>query len=94
MQMLSVTSPSVSVSVSAQFEAATLARRVNDEIAEIAARYRDRFAAAAVLPLPDVGVSLEAIDYCFAVLDVCAVTLFTNYAGRYLGDALFRTGLR
>jgi predicted TIM-barrel fold metal-dependent hydrolase len=87
-QVLSVTSPPVHV-LAGKGGAATLAARVNGEIAEIVTLHPDRFTATAVLPLPDVTATLKAIDHCFDVLGVCGATLFTHYQGHYLGDPLY-----
>lgn len=87
-QVLSVASPPVYL-LAGQDGAAALARRANDEVAEVVRAHPGRFTATAVLPLPDVDATLEAIDYCFDTLKVVGATLFTHYAGRYLGDPLF-----
>lgn len=86
-QVLSLASPPVHTL--ARHRTVTLARRANDELADITATHPDRFTATAVLPLPDVAATLEAIDYCFDELDVCGATLFTHYDGHYLGDPLY-----
>lgn len=86
-QVLSLASPPVYTLD--RHQTAMLARRANDQIADVTARHPDRFTATAVLPLPDVEATLEAIDYSFDVLGVCGVTLFTQYDGSYLGNNLF-----
>ena len=69
--------------------ARTLARRVNEYLADIKRDRPDRFGAFAALPLPDVEGSLEQIEYAFDVLELDGVSIFTNAGGRYLGDSRF-----
>ncbi|HEY5834398.1 amidohydrolase family protein [Streptomyces sp.] len=87
-QVLSLASPPVHV-VAGPERAVDLARAANEEIARIVDKRPDRFAATAVLPLPDVDAALAAIDHCYDELGVVGVTLFTHYGGRYLGDPVF-----
>jgi len=85
--VLSVSSPGV------QFlsggPAAKLARAVNEAGAEIAAGHPGRFGLFISLPLPDVGASLDEIDYGFDVLGADGVVLMTNIQGRCLGEPAF-----
>jgi 6-methylsalicylate decarboxylase len=69
--------------------ARTLARRVNEYLADLKRQRPDRFGGFAALPLPDVDGSLEQIEYAFDVLDLDGVSLMTNAGGSYLGDARF-----
>jgi aminocarboxymuconate-semialdehyde decarboxylase len=69
--------------------ARTLARRVNEYLAEIRRGRPDRFGAFATLPLPDVGGALEAIAYAFDELALDGVSLLSNAGGTYLGDGRF-----
>jgi aminocarboxymuconate-semialdehyde decarboxylase len=69
--------------------ARTLARRVNEYLADLKRQRPDRFGGFAVLPLPDVGGSLEQIEYAFDVLELDGVSMFTNADGSYLGDSRF-----
>ncbi|MFG2881451.1 amidohydrolase family protein [Streptomyces sp. NPDC048297] len=87
-QLLSLASPPVhTLADGAQADA--LAACANEEIAAIVAERPERFGSTAVLPLPNVEGALKAIEYCFGELGVSAVTLFTHYAGVYLGDPMF-----
>jgi 6-methylsalicylate decarboxylase len=69
--------------------ARTLARRVNEYLADIKRQRPDRFGGFAALPLPDVDGSLEQIEYALDVLELDGVSLMTNAGGSYLGDSRF-----
>jgi aminocarboxymuconate-semialdehyde decarboxylase len=69
--------------------ARTLARRVNEYLADMKRDRPDRFGAFAALPLPDVEGTLEQIAYAFDVLELDGVSLMTNAGGSYLGDSRF-----
>ena len=69
--------------------ARTLARRVNEYLADLKRQRPDRFGGFAALPLPDVDGSLEQIEYAFDVLELDGVSMMTNADGSYLGDNRF-----
>ncbi len=69
--------------------ARTLARRVNEYLADLKRRRPDRFGGFAALPLPDVDGSLEQIEYALDVLELDGVSMMTNADGSYLGDSRF-----
>src|ERR1700722_16835222 len=69
--------------------ARTLARRVNEYLAEIKRDRPDRFGGFASLPLPDVDGALEQIAYAFDVLELDGVSVMSNAGGTYLGDSRF-----
>jgi predicted TIM-barrel fold metal-dependent hydrolase len=69
--------------------AAELARRVNEEAAELVATDPARFAALAALPLPNVDAALREVTYALDELRLDGVFLLTNLAGAYLGDERF-----
>ncbi len=69
--------------------ARTLARRVNEYLADIKRNRPDRFGGFAALPLPDVEGSLEQLEYALDVLELDGVSIFTNAGGSYLGDGRF-----
>jgi 6-methylsalicylate decarboxylase len=69
--------------------ARTLARRINEYLADIKRDRPDRFGGFAALPLPDVDGSLEQLAYALDVLDLDGVSVMTNAGGNYLGDARF-----
>lgn len=62
--------------------AAELARRANDEMAELVRRFPDRFVGfAAALPLSDIEASLAEIDRAVSELGALGVQLFSNVLG-------------
>jgi predicted TIM-barrel fold metal-dependent hydrolase len=69
--------------------ARSLARRVNEYLADIKRDRPDRFGAFATLPLPDVEGSLVEIAYAFDVLELDGVSMMTNAGSSYLGDSRF-----
>ncbi len=66
-----------------------LSRQVNEVTAELMRDHPDRFGGFADLPLPDVGGSLEEMEYALDTLNLDGVCLLTNYLGVYLGDSRF-----
>lgn len=85
--MLSVSTPGVHLGDDT--EARELARQVNEYTAELVARRPRRFGHLASLPLPDIDGAVAAAGYALEELRADGVILFTNYGGRYLGDAAF-----
>jgi 6-methylsalicylate decarboxylase len=69
--------------------AVRLARRANEEGAEVVKRHPTRFGLFADLPLPDVPASLTEIAYALDTLGADGIALKTNVRGVYLGDKLF-----
>ena len=70
-------------------EAARLARRSNEFIADLLRARPDRFGGFAVLPLPAVDAALDELAHALDVLHLDGVVLSTNYGGVYLGDSRF-----
>lgn len=83
---LTISSPGISFLDSVS-ERAALARAVNEDGAEAVAKFPDRLAVMATLPLPFIDESLAEIEYAFGTLGVDGVGLHTHYDGVYLGDA-------
>jgi predicted TIM-barrel fold metal-dependent hydrolase len=72
------------------FDAAKdLARDCNDYQARLMADHPGRFGMFATVPLPDVGMAVEAAAYALDVLKAHGVGVMTSYAGKYLGDPAF-----
>jgi 6-methylsalicylate decarboxylase len=70
-------------------EAARVARASNEAMAQLVADHPARYAALALLPLPQVDDALREIDYALDTLGLDGVGLFTNHRGTYLGDPEF-----
>jgi 6-methylsalicylate decarboxylase len=69
-----------------QAKAGEIARRSNEETAELVRSDPDRFGGLAVLPLPSVDAALEELVYAFDELALDGVILLSNVDGVYLGD--------
>ncbi len=82
--LLSLSSPSLYTGN--KFKSRELARRVNEQGAEIVARAPGNLGFLATLPLPHVDSSIFEARYCLDTLHADGVGLMTNYGGVYLGD--------
>lgn len=85
--MLSISAPGLSFTTGAA--AAALARAVNEENAQITTAHPARFGSFAQLPLPDIDAALAELAYALDTLKLDGVGLYSNYAGRYLGNEFF-----
>lgn len=81
---LSISSPGVNFGDDGA--ARTLARKVNEEGARLAAAHPGRLDFFASTPLPDVDGALAEIAYAFDTLGAAGVVFETNFHGVYLGD--------
>ena len=66
--------------------AADLARRTNEQLAEIVRQHPTRFAALASLPGRDMDGALSEMAYALDTLRLDGVGTFTSHADVYLGD--------
>lgn len=87
--MLSLSAPGLAI-VSSLSGAKDVARKTNEQAAEIRDAHPDRFGFFATLPLDSIADGLEELRYALDVLGADGVTLFTSYGGRYLGHEDFR----
>ena len=85
--LLSISSPGVHFGDDTA--ARTLARRVNEEGADIVMTHTRRFGLLASLPLPDIEGALTELAYALDHLHTDGIALLTHYHGHYLGDPLF-----
>ncbi len=86
-QVLSFTTPGVHIE--SPERAVELARMVNDNFAEIAKDYSDKFSAFATLPLNDPEASVAEMERAFVELGFKGVTLHSNVNGVELNDERF-----
>lgn len=82
--LLSVSSPSIYTED--RYRNCDLARRINDQGAEIAANAPGNLGFLATLPLPHVTSSIFEMRRALDTLHADGVGLMTNYGGMYLGD--------
>lgn len=69
-----------------------LARIANDELAELVAKYPDRFAgAAAAVPMNEPDHACDEIERATRQLGLCAVQIYSNVNGRAVDASEFRT---
>lgn len=90
LQVLTVATPPLEDCVSAD-DAIELARIANDEMAELVAKYPDRFVGAvACLPLSNIDAAMNEADRALRVLRFRGVQIFTNIDGEPLDAPRFR----
>ncbi|MDD5006979.1 MAG: amidohydrolase family protein [Syntrophorhabdaceae bacterium] len=88
-QVLSLVTPPIE-DVAGPAEAVDLARRANDEMAELIYKYPDRFVAAvATLPLNDMEATLKEIDRAINNLKFRGVQIFSSINGKPLDSPEF-----
>lgn len=86
MQVLTLAAPTVE-SIAPPEVAVELCKVANDEMAELVARYPDRFAAGiAALPLNDLDASLEEIDRALTQLSLRGIQMYSDINDMPLDD--------
>ena len=87
MQILSATP--LSPHLEDEQAAVDAARRINDEYAELVARYPTRFRAIASLPLPHIDAALRELERAFTQLNMLGACITTSVLGLSIADPLF-----
>ena len=88
-QILTICTPPIEEIAEGQL-GADLARFTNDQMAELVARYPDRFKGfAASLCMTEVDASLTEIDRCVNDLGALGIQIFTNVKGRSMDEPRF-----
>lgn len=88
-QVLTVASPALEECASAE-DAAYLARLANEEMAELVAKYPDKFVAAvACLPMNDIDAALKEADRAIRELKFRGVQVFAPVGGKPMDYAEF-----
>ena len=70
-------------------EASTIARNINEKIAEIIAKHPTRFGGLATIPGQHADATLAEIEYALDKLKLDGVATSTNIQNVYLGEAAF-----
>ncbi len=88
-QVLTLTNPPIEV-VAEPVVAVELAKIANDEMAELVAKYPDRFVGAgACLPMNDLDAALKELDRAIKELNLNGIQIFTNIMGKPLNSPEF-----
>jgi 6-methylsalicylate decarboxylase len=83
--ILSVSTPSTTF-LSSPSDAASLARDINDCLADLVEAQPDRFGFFATIPMPHIGESVDEVARSLDKLHADGVVLLANSAGTYLGQ--------
>ncbi|MFC1901732.1 amidohydrolase family protein [Chloroflexota bacterium] len=88
-QVLTLTNPPIEL-VAEPAVAVELSQIVNDEMAELVAKYPDRFVGAvACLPLNDMDATLKEVDRVITELHHCGVQIFSHVMGKPIDSPEF-----
>jgi len=88
-EILTVANPPVETMLQPA-EAVEISRKVNDEMAELVARYPDRFVGAvACLPMNDVDEAIKEAERTIKTLGFQGIQVFTNVMGKPLDSPEF-----
>lgn len=91
LQVLTVNLPPLEKGLVTPDDAIELAQIANDEIAELVARYPNKFiAGVACLPLTDMDAALNETERAITKLHLRGVQIFTNINGEPLSDPKFK----
>ena len=85
--VLSVSAPGIDMGP--PLATASLARACNEAQARMVRDHPRRFGSLAILPLPDIELSLGEIEHAFGVLGADGVVMMSNYGGEYIGSSKF-----
>ena len=85
-QIINTANPPVEL-IAGPADALELSRIANDEMAELVARYPDRFiGAAACVPMNDIDAAISELDRAIEQLGFRSVQIYTDIQGRPLDD--------
>lgn len=88
-EVLTVANPPIETILKSE-EAIELSKKVNDELAELVAKYPDRFlGAVACLPMNDIDASIKEADRAVMELGLKGIQIFTNVMGKPLDSPEF-----
>jgi uncharacterized protein len=91
LQVLTMSEPPLAAKLVTTEDAIELAQIANEDLAEMVAKYPDRFiAAVACLPLTDIDASLKEAERAITQLKLRGVQIFTNINGEPLGTPRFK----
>jgi len=91
LQVLTVALPPLESVLVTPADAVELAVTANDEMAELLARYPNRFiTAAACLPVNDIDAAMKETERAITKLGFKGIQIFTNMDGEQIGEPRFR----
>ena len=85
--VLSVSAPGIDMGT--PLATAALAWECNEAQARMVRDHPNRFGMLAILPLPDIELSLGEIEHAFDALGADGVVMMSNYGGEYIGSTKF-----
>lgn len=87
-QLLSVNPPGVD-RVSDPDEALRLSRATSDDLSELVAAHKDRFAAFATIPMNDPEAAAEEVRRTVGVLGFAGINVSSNTCGKFYDDPAY-----
>ncbi|KAJ6192655.1 hypothetical protein J3E72DRAFT_389601 [Bipolaris maydis] len=88
--VLAFSAPGANVYPGNQAATIALARLINEQSAAFARAYPNKFTFYAVVPLPYTPNAIAEATYALDTLGAAGIALYSNFEGRYLGDAAFK----